>query len=82
MIYQGKDSNVNKMHYYKCLECDKDYVPEIIIASVDPPEKINIVGAPKFIEARIVKTKKPKKGEAHAITVSEKVFFLEYHLHS
>ena len=67
---------------FRCLECDKDYVPEIIIASVDPPEGLNIIGQPKFIESRIVKLKKKLKGEQHAISVSEKTFFLEYHLHS
>ena len=66
---------------FKCLECNKDYVPEIIIASVDPPEGINIIGPPKYIESRIVKLKKNLKGEQHAISVSEKIFFLEYHLH-
>ena len=73
---------MNKLHLYKCLECDRDYVPEIITATVDPPDGINIIGAPKYIEARMVKSKKHKKGEQHAISVSEKVFFLEYHLHS
>lgn len=70
------------MHLFKCLECDKDYVPEVIIATIDPPEGLNIIGGPRYMEARIVKQKKNLKGEAHAISVSEKVFFLEYHLHS
>ena len=73
---------MSKLHLYKCLECNKDYVPEIIIASVDPPEGLNIIGTSKYIEARLVKLKKNLKGEQHAITISEKVFFLEYHLHS
>lgn len=46
------------MKLFKCLECDKDYVPELIIATIDPPEGLNIIGAPKYIEARIVKQKK------------------------
>jgi len=46
------------MNLFKCLECDKDWVPEIIIASIDPPEGINIIGSPKYIETRIVKAKK------------------------
>lgn len=70
------------MHLFKCLECNNDYVPEIIIATIDPPEGINIIGTPRYVEARIVKSKKYLKGEQHAISVSEKVFFLEYHLHS
>lgn len=57
-------------------------MPEMIIASVDPPEGISVIGSSKYIEARIVKLKKNLKGEQHAISVSEKIFFLEYHLHS
>lgn len=29
---------------FKCIECDSDYVPEIIIASIDPPEGLSIIG--------------------------------------
>jgi len=70
------------MNLFKCLECNKDYVPEIIICSIDPPEGLSVIGQPKFIETRIVKHKKKAKREQHAIQVSEKVFFLEYQLHS
>jgi hypothetical protein len=46
------------MNLFKCLECQRDYVPEIIIATIDPPEGLKIIGAPKYIGARVVKTKK------------------------
>jgi hypothetical protein len=39
----------------KCLECNEEYVPELIISSIDPPEGLSIIGHPKFIEARMVK---------------------------
>ena len=51
------------MNVMKCLECNKDYVPEHIIATIDPPEGLNILGLPKYIEARIVKSKKQLKGD-------------------
>jgi hypothetical protein len=76
------DTIGSKMNLFKCLECNKDYVPELIVATIDPPEGLNIIGAPKYIEARIVKPKKFLKGEQHAIAVSEKTFFIDYHLHS
>jgi hypothetical protein len=47
---------------FKCLECNNDWVPEVIIASIDPPEGLSIIGRPKFVEARIVKLKKKAKG--------------------
>jgi hypothetical protein len=71
-----------QINLFRCLQCNRDYVPEVIIATIDPPEGINIIGSPRFLEARIVKTKKSQKGEQHALSVSAQVFFLEYHLHS
>ena len=59
----NKEAISSRMSLFKCLECDLDYVPEIIIASIDPPEGLNIIGAPKYLEARIVKSKKYLKGE-------------------
>lgn len=65
VIYQlqGKEKILNKVNLFKCLECDKDYVPEIIMASIDPPEGLAIIGYPKLIETRFVKLKKKAKGE-------------------
>lgn len=54
-IFKRKDGKViyNHSSKIKCLECDGDYVPEIIIATVDPPEGINIIGAPKIVEVSL-----------------------------
>jgi hypothetical protein len=58
-------------------------VPEIIVATVDPPDNLAVIGPPKFIEVRALKIKKKGlKGEQHANAVSEKIFFIEYNLHS
>jgi hypothetical protein len=43
------------MNLFKCLQCNRDYVPEVIVATIDPPEGLQVIGIPKFIEARIVK---------------------------
>jgi hypothetical protein len=63
----NKDVINSRLNLVMCLECGKDYVPELIISTVDPPEGINIIGPPRYIEARIVKNKKNLKGEQHAI---------------
>ena len=34
------------MNLFKCLQCNRDYVPEIIIATIDPPEKLYFLGIP------------------------------------
>ena len=46
------------MNLFKCLECNKDYVPELIISTIDPPQGLNVIGQPKFIESRILMSKK------------------------
>jgi len=54
----------------------------LIIATIEPPKGINIIGVPKFMEERICFSKKDLKGEKLAHDVSESIFFVEYHLHS
>ena len=83
-IFKRKDGkNVyNNGSKIKCLECDADYVPEIIIATVDPPEGINIIGAPKVVEVSLYQPKQQLKNEKNALHVSEALFFMEYHLHT
>lgn len=72
----------------KCLECDEDYVPEMIISTIDPPEGINIIGPPQMIEEWVCRQKfnsnshYNRRNEKQAINVSEQVFFIEYSLHS
>lgn len=70
------------MNLFKCFECNKEYVPEIIIATIDPPEDLSTIGVPKFIQSRIVKNKKFFKGEKHANAVGDKILFIDYQLHS
>jgi hypothetical protein len=57
-------------------------VPEVIIASINPPDDLEIIGTPKMIEARAVKAMdKGRKKEFQASHLSEKIFFIEYYLH-
>ena len=66
------------MNLYKCNECNKEYVPEVIIATIDPPEDLNILGPPKYLQSRIVKNKKLLRGEKHANEVGDKILFIDY----
>jgi len=54
----------------------------VIIASINPPDDLEIIGTPKMIEARAVKAMdKGRKKEFQASHLSEKIFFIEYYLH-
>ena len=83
-IFVMKEGNKVYNHYtkYKCLECNSDYVPEIIISTMDPPEGISIIGAPKFIEVSTTRSKLNLKHEKNAVQINEHMFFIEYQLHS
>jgi hypothetical protein len=68
-----------------CLECQSDYVPEMIVATIPPPQGLSVIGAPKLVEARMFQSKqssKVLKSEMNATHISEAVFFIEYNLHT
>ena len=64
-----------------CEICKKRYVPEIILATCEIPPDILTTGRANMIEARVCRKKKPIKGEANAIQLSEALPFIEYDLH-
>ena len=72
---------------HKCLSCGKAYVPEMIIATINPPDGLQIIGHPQFIEARSIKIKKNKLGrstrhqEQDLMAFSDQIFLIEYALH-
>ena len=45
---------------HKCLSCGERYVPEVIIATINPPDGVQIIGRPQLLEARAIKIKKTK----------------------
>ena len=66
---------------YRCGQWSHGYVPEIIISNLEPIPGLEYIGEPKFIEVKLIKTKRNEKGETNAIHVSEKLFFTEFYLH-
>lgn len=84
---QNDSRDINQMK--RCLTCDSDFVPEILICSVDPPSGLEFLGRPELIQVRGIKLKKNShhgsiqtKLEKEAFQISEKVFFLESGLYS
>lgn len=69
------------MRLVACMMCRCKYVPEILLATIEPPPGLPITGRGLLIEARVCRTKKRVQGEANATIVSDAIPFLEYHLH-
>ncbi|KAJ8923546.1 hypothetical protein NQ315_010124 [Exocentrus adspersus] len=65
----------------KCVLCHKGKVPEILIATIEPPEGIPSTGKGCFIDSYICRPLKDAKGESIAKEISDGLPFLEYELH-
>jgi hypothetical protein len=83
---ESKNEFVPGPNLYKCLSCGDRYVPEIIIATINPPDGLQIIGKPQLIEARamkvqINKSRNSRQKEDKFINYSDQVFLIEYDLH-
>eukprot|EP00913_Durusdinium_trenchii_P031120 g29142.t1 len=65
----------------KCAMCGEGMVPNILLATMDFPEGLPIVGRSELVEARVVRLKRKMAGEAHAQDLSEALPYLELELH-
>ena len=69
------------MNFSKCIGCRKRYVPEVLFATIDPPDDLLTVGSGQLVNALVCRPKKSRDGELNASTVGDAVPFLEYDLH-
>ncbi|CAG9760324.1 unnamed protein product [Ceutorhynchus assimilis] len=65
----------------KCPICLKGKVPEVLIATIEPPESIPSIGKGCFIESHVSRPLKDLRGEMIAKEISDGLPFLEYELH-
>lgn len=57
------------------------WVPEVLLATCEPPARLPIRGPGVFIQARVCRTRPPERNsEIDALAVSEALPFLEYEL--
>lgn len=45
----------NQQGDHRCLACNKHFVPDVLISTVDPPNGLKMIGMPKLIQARVVR---------------------------
>jgi len=74
------------MRLVPCGLCRKRWVPEVMMATIEPPPLLPITGAGAFVEARVCRSRpklssKSESREADASAVSENLVFLEIELH-
>lgn len=70
------------MRLVRCALCKRKYVPEVLLANIEPPPGLAITGRGRIVEARVCRGKKKNaEGDTNATIVSEAIPFLEYELH-
>lgn len=69
------------MSYTKCGRCRRGYVPEVIIASMEPPAELETLPKTVLIEAHVCRQKKRAERELNAEIVSDALPFVQYDIH-
>lgn len=78
--YHHRLAPFTNMKLVPCLLCGKKWVPEVILATMEPPARLPIRGTGVFIQARVCRSRPKATGESDALAVSEALPFLEYEL--
>ena len=74
------------MRLVPCQSCKRKWVPEVMLATIEPPTTLPVCGRGTLVQARACKVismvmGQAQKGEALALAVSEILPFLQYDLH-
>lgn len=78
--YSHRQAPFSNLKLVPCLLCGKKWVPEVILATVEPPDHLPIRGSGVFIQAHVCRSRPKSTGETDALAVSEALPFLEYDL--
>lgn len=66
------------MGYVSCEACRRrgSLVPEVLVATIEPPREFAVVGEPVFIEAHVCRVKKRGGAESNAVVLSDMLPFI------
>ncbi|KAH8294190.1 hypothetical protein KR054_009273 [Drosophila jambulina] len=65
----------------KCAVCRKGRVPDVLLATLEVPEFMQVTGRGCFMQAQVVRAKRDLRSELNAKEISDGLPFLEYELH-
>jgi hypothetical protein len=79
--YHHRLAPFTNMKLVPCMLCGKKWVPEVVLATCEPPSRLPIRGPGVFLQARVCRSRPlEKNSESDALAVSEALPFLEYEL--
>lgn len=70
-----------KTNFKKCAICKKGKVPDVILATIEVPDSLKIVGRGCLLHAHVCRFKRDLRAEHNAKEISDSLPFLEYELH-
>jgi hypothetical protein len=78
--YSHRHAPFANLKLVPCLICGKKWVPEVLLSTTEPPDRLPIRGTGVFVQARVCRSRPKAVGETDALAVSEALPFLEYDL--
>ena len=78
--YHHRLAPFSNMKLVPCLLCGKKWVPEILLTTTEPPQRMPVRGPGQIIQAQVCRERPKALGESDALAVSEALPFLEYEL--
>lgn len=69
------------MRMVRCGICRNKWVPEMLLASIEPPSGLAVVGSGCFVQARVCRQRRKSTGDANATIISDALPFVEYELY-
>ena len=66
------------MRLVPCISCRRKWVPETILATIEPSPALATRGAGQLLESRVCRTRKAANGETDAAKISELLPFVEF----
>ncbi|KAL7046610.1 hypothetical protein ACKWTF_002655 [Chironomus riparius] len=79
--YSRSSIQVGGANIGKCCVCKRGYVPDVILATIELPDNLQVVGTGCLIQATVCRPKRDLRSESNAKEISDGLPFLEYELH-
>ena len=76
--YNHSNAPFSFLRLVPCISCRRKWVPETILATIEPSPALVIRGSGHMLEARVCRTRKAAIGETDAVKISELLPFVEF----
>ena len=76
--YNHNNAPFSFMRLVPCIVCRRKWVPETVLATIEPSPALAVRGTGQLLEARVCRTRKAAVGETDAVKISDLLPFVEF----